>query len=424
MIAGLVSSLKKSELFKNISILLSGSILAQILGLLLTPVLTRLFSPEDFGIYQMFITSTGITAALFCLRYDAAIVLPKTEKDFSQLLGTVLKIFTVNSILLLILLALFPSVLSSLGFQSLNKYWYVLYFAVLMLSSQLVISQVITRCKLFKFSAQAKSIFVVLRFVITCIVFIIVKGPFGLLVGFTLAHLIVNIINVYRIYNKNCVSINFNETTDILKSYIDFPINNTVATVLNLFITQLPIIFLAKYYSDEHLGQFSLAFRMMMLPISTVNAAVSNVFLKKIADLKNNRGNATVFLKKSLFMLACSFPVFLFVYIFGGVLFETIFGSEWAMAGEISEILSPYLYFSFITSPLSVVFIVYKKNAVFSLINVLFLSALFGIFSFCNNNGFVGLIRYYSIANISYYLVVLCAIFSIVKVKYDKKAKS
>jgi len=413
-------SLKKSELFKNISVLLSGTILAQILGVVLTPILTRLYSPADFGIYQMFLTTTSVVAALFALRYEVAIVLPNENSEFGQLLGLITKVFSINAIVLLIVLYFFPYILSSSGFSKLVEFRPIVYITVLLLSLQLILSQIFTRKKMFLFAAQSKILFIIVRFIISLIFFVVLKNVWGLLIGFATGHLIVNTFNVYRLFKNDAINIDFNNSFFVLKKYSDFPLNNSLATILNIIIVQIPVIFLAKYFSEELLGQFSLAFRMMMLPVSMINASVSNVFLKKITELKNSGCDVFKFLMKSMVFLSCGLPMFLFVFFKGNWLFGVIFGQNWSMAGRISSILTPYLYLSFITSPLSVVFIIFKRNRVFSMINIFFLVSLIILFKFYNIEDFWVLMKFYSVLNVLYYLVVLFSIFIIARKSNEK----
>ena len=70
-----------STFLKNVGKLVSGTVLAQIIGLLLTPIITRLYLPDDFGIYQLFLSINGIIVIFAALSYERAILLPEDDKD-------------------------------------------------------------------------------------------------------------------------------------------------------------------------------------------------------------------------------------------------------------------------------------------------------------------------------------------------------
>ncbi len=68
-----------SELTRNSAKLLSANVVAQAIGLLVYPILTRLYSPEDFGLLNLFLSIGGVLALLSTAEYQYAIVVPKTE---------------------------------------------------------------------------------------------------------------------------------------------------------------------------------------------------------------------------------------------------------------------------------------------------------------------------------------------------------
>ncbi len=67
--------------------LVTGSIFAQGLGVLVVPIVTRLFAPEAFGVAALFASISGIISVVACLRYDLSIMLPKSNEESANLLG-------------------------------------------------------------------------------------------------------------------------------------------------------------------------------------------------------------------------------------------------------------------------------------------------------------------------------------------------
>jgi O-antigen/teichoic acid export membrane protein len=95
---------------------------------------------------------------------------------------------------------------------------------------------------------------------------------------------------------------------------------------------------------------------------------------------------------------------------FGGELFVFVFGAKWLLSGELASIMSPYIFFSFIVSPLSYYFVAFDKNKQFTIINVAFLSMLIFSVSILNVTVIEEFIQLYTIINIFYYLTVLIVI--------------
>jgi O-antigen/teichoic acid export membrane protein len=76
-----LAKLKKSYFFRNVLIVMSGTALAQVLGYALSPVISRLYSPSDFGIFGSFNAVLNVIAAGVTLDYSMAIMLPRSKND-------------------------------------------------------------------------------------------------------------------------------------------------------------------------------------------------------------------------------------------------------------------------------------------------------------------------------------------------------
>ena len=72
---------------ENVLKLVTGSVIAQGIGVIVAPIIARLFAPEAFGVAALFASITGIIGVVACLRYELAIMLPKTDEEAANLLG-------------------------------------------------------------------------------------------------------------------------------------------------------------------------------------------------------------------------------------------------------------------------------------------------------------------------------------------------
>jgi O-antigen/teichoic acid export membrane protein len=95
--------LLRSELLRSASILISGTVIAQLISILLQPFLRRFFSPESFGIYSVYLSLIGIIIVISSLRYDDAIVLPKTDKESANVLSLALLFSFIFDLILFVL---------------------------------------------------------------------------------------------------------------------------------------------------------------------------------------------------------------------------------------------------------------------------------------------------------------------------------
>ena len=93
----------KSEYIRHIITIVTGTMFAQLLPLLITPLLTRLYSPESFGLFANFIAITAIISSIVSLRLEMAILLPKSTKIAQFLASQIIKLVMVNGVILLII---------------------------------------------------------------------------------------------------------------------------------------------------------------------------------------------------------------------------------------------------------------------------------------------------------------------------------
>ena len=74
-----------STFITNVLKFVTGSVVAQALGILLVPIITRLYSPGDYGVFQIFLSISGVLAVLSCLSYQLAIMLPEEDEDSANI---------------------------------------------------------------------------------------------------------------------------------------------------------------------------------------------------------------------------------------------------------------------------------------------------------------------------------------------------
>jgi O-antigen/teichoic acid export membrane protein len=193
----------------------------------------------------------------------------------------------------------------------------------------------------------------------------VLKGAFGLLLGFVLSFFSGNIRLIKTILVKKDFFSNISKTKIIalFKLYRDFPKFSVWAILLNKLASELLNIILSIVFSITTLGFYSFANKILGIPSTFVGAAVSNVIMKEAADERNKYGNAIktfnlVVKKMSLLFL----PVFVLFFFFIEDVFGFVFGKEWIIAGTYGKIILPFIFIRFVASPLSIFFIVFEKQ--------------------------------------------------------------
>ncbi len=103
----------QDRFLRNVITLMTGTTLAQVIGFITIPIITRLYSPEQFGSYQNFTTLISVIMVIACLRYEQAIVLPEQKKDAYHLFVLSLIMTFITSAVVLLLCIIFKVILIS-----------------------------------------------------------------------------------------------------------------------------------------------------------------------------------------------------------------------------------------------------------------------------------------------------------------------
>lgn len=380
-----------SSFSKNVLTLMTGTTIAQAIPVAISPILTRIYTPEDFGILALFNTICVVFGVIINGRYEMAIMLPKYQKDSLVLLKISFLIAVSISMFSLLLIVFFHDYLIEfIGQESLSLWLYVCPLVFLLLGMYNALNYYYSRQKKFKSIAKS-SVYKSVGLSSGQLVFSYIKnGAFGLISGKVLS---IIIAPMYLLFNtqltfKDVFKINLKNMRQMAIKYKEFPMFSVPSALLNTGSMEMPIIILAKYFSSTITGYFSLAHKSISLPMSMISKSFGQVLFQTVSDLKSNGKEVSqeVFsVYKKLVLIGCLPLSIIFTY--GDWIFSFVFGNEWSQAGIYASYLSPWLFMVFITSPLSLLMSVFDKLKQSLMYNSLtFISRLFvlllGVFYF------------------------------------------
>ena len=407
----------KSNTFAgNILKLAGGSVFAQGIGMIIAPIITRLFAPEAFGAAALFASITGIIGVISCFRYELAIMLPKTDETAVNLLaGSLLIVVGVSVLSGLIVLFAANGIAGLLNAPALEPYLWLIPIAVFFNGVFLAFNYWYSRTQQFGHLSMARIISAV-------------SGQ-GTKLGGGLAGAVSGGVLILGSILGQCISaivlgsqlwrnhssllrkdIRWNSMSSAFKRYKKFPIYGTWSALLNTTSQQLPTLILAFYFSPEIVGFYALGRMVLGMPSSLVGAAVGQVFFQKASVAHKSHGNLTEVVEE-IFKRLVSLGVFPFLLltVIGKDVFIVVFGNEWAEAGIYMQILSPLTFFQFISSPLSNITNVLEKQQFGTLMSLcLFISrtislAIGGYFG----NVYLALMLFSASGIILYFLVLI-----------------
>ena len=379
-----------SEFFKNTLKLITSISIAQFIPILITPLLTQFFTPEDFGAYGAYISICTIFGIVASGKFDTAIMLPKQKLDAINLLFLSLFMASIFSVIFFSLLNIFKgSIIEITKSKFLYQHYYIIPISIFLISANISITTWLNRVKNYNTIAQ-QNILKSSSNAFTSLFLGVKNISSGLILGHLTSIILISIWNIsYLIKKLNIGDLNMILISRNFKKYIDFFKFSTLSSLFNSFsnlgMTTLIIIF----FGPKTAGLYFLAEKLVAIPISFITNSVSQVYFQKASKLfytnKVELLNLTNKIQKNIFFLI--FPILIVATIWGDDIFS-IFGNEWKQAGIILKYFTAFILLKNLYSPISHIGDILSKQKLLLIFNVsLFLCQLitFYFFKDCNN---------------------------------------
>ncbi len=354
--ANFIEKVKSSTYIKQIATLMSGTLFSQAIMLLIIPVLTRIYTPAEFGVYSLFFSVAMIVGLVSSLKYDQAIMLPKSDKDANALMFLSLAITLLVSILLLLIIVLFYPFWME-HFSKLRGYIYFIPLSVLIIGFLQVFNAYSTRNELYKKSMLSQMINATTT-VSTQSVGRYLFGLNTLIGGKILGDLFALIFLIYSHIKANTIHLNALSKRRLvlnLKKYDDFPKYQSLTVFINTLSQNVPVILFMSLFSAEVAGFYSLMVRALQTPVLLVGGSTREVFYQKASKLYAEGRNFYELYKKTTLTLIKLFIVpLIMIALFGEEIFSFIFGEKWVVSGEIARVSIFWFLFAFINPPSTV----------------------------------------------------------------------
>ena len=357
----------KSEFSRNVLTLMTGTTIAQALPIAAAPILTRMYSPENFGVFAFYLAIVSIMAILATARYELAIVLPKSRDDAYQIVILSCGITIVISLMILLLIFLFESnITGMLDNQALSNWLYWIPFSIFLMGIYQSLYYWNNREKSYVNMANSR---VVQNSTMVGtqvgLGFIAKLSAFGLILGQVIGQVLV-VLYMGRKFikdTKNSHKPKKLKQFALAKRYINFPKFLLVAHTMNAASRQLPSIFFNIQFASAVAGSYMLIQRVIGAPMALIGGAIGDVFRQQASQAYAERGECTAEYISTLkkLVLISSLPFAAFILIAPG-LFKIIFGEDWRVAGEYAQILVPMFFLKFLSSPLSNMYLVAEKQ--------------------------------------------------------------
>lgn len=363
----------------HVATLMTGSLLAQGLAVLLTPLIARLYTPDDFGVFAIFTSVLSILSVVACWRFELAIVMPESDDDAINLVALSLLASFVTGICLFLLAGLIGETIAKLlGSPRLAQWLWLLPLSVIASGSYQSLNYLATRRKQFKAVSASQVGQTGSNAVLQVCAGFAQTGPVGLigsqLIGQCAANLILcrmgmaTLRGVFRV-------VSWADIRRLAGLYRKYPLFNTWPSLLNILASMLPVMFLSKVFGEETTGQFSLAMRVVTIPLTLVGASVAQVMLPRFARDRNDCKATADLIEKTVSKLLLIAGGLFGLLLLSPLIFTPIFGSKWAVAGTFAQILAVSVAVKFVVSPVSVVLLTCNRQDILAYWQVIYVVA-------------------------------------------------
>jgi len=359
---------RAESILKKLTVVLSGTAIAQIISIATLPIISRLYDAEALGRYQLYITALNVLLMLVTLRYEVGLLSAKTRWVYNNLLTSVLRLCIFMSFITTVLLILVHPLIEKYN-PALLEFKYFLVAGGLVGGIFNIFSFLPIRNREYWLSALAK---IIQSFSYSFVGIVAALSPFGA-IGLILADI------GSRIFGASLIAVKSTrfDLSRVLKQRLsrfkvaairfkEFPTYTFPGTTLSAIAGLLPTMLLLNLFDLGVAGQVALVDRFILLPIGAIGYAVSQVFTgESSAVYRSNSKEVNKIFRKTVIILAM---VAFFPCVAGGVLSSwavpIIFGENWQLAGQICAISMLVVFTTFVASPVNMLLIVCGKQPV------------------------------------------------------------
>ncbi|MFC5269337.1 oligosaccharide flippase family protein [Adhaeribacter terreus] len=361
---------QKGSFAQNFAITFSGSALITIIGFILTPVMSRIYSPQEYGIFSVINSIIGNLNVFSSLTYLGAFLLEKNIRKFYSLVQLTLILNFVTCFLLVASLIFFKvPFLSFFNIISIDNWIYTIPLLLLIANLNSIMNNWLLRDKRFKERASVDVGSSLVGRVSSIGYGYYISNSFsGLIIGDFLlrAFKFIGFLKsgIYTQLPYLFSGFSINRIKNLAIKYKDFPLYQLPTNYFNLISLQLPIFVLASYFGSTTVGLYGFSVNLLGIPLNLMERTVAPVFYQKAAEVYLSDKTQLKKITSEIYdkLIYISIVPFSIITVFGDVIFKLAFGAKWEMAGVFTAYLGFSYVFKLIVNCFSGVFAIVNKQ--------------------------------------------------------------
>jgi len=357
----------RNEFFKNVATLISGTTFAQAFSVIIYVVLSRIYTEADFGVFGLYMNILNIVVIFSTIRYDQAILLPRSDRDSMNLLGMSGLISVAFSLMLILLvIPLNPVLCRWLGSEEISTWLYFIPLSTLLVAWFTILKNHANREKQFRLIAGA-NIGQSVGNSLTKLGFgFLVAGAAGLIIGVVFGQVIGFV--VFFAFQLPALRLrvswlSISEMRRLGRKYSLFPKFNLWQAFINNFSAALPVFIFSSFFSTIVAGFYTFGFMVLHRPVHLLVSAFYQVLFQRFVEKSHRKESILpelyLFIRRGIqFML----PPFILVGIFAPGIFGFVFGENWTEAGVYARYMLPWIFVGGLAMPLSFLPDMYREQ--------------------------------------------------------------
>lgn len=399
-------------------ILSSG--IAQVILIITTPIITRLYSPTEFGEFTIFSNIAMILIPIINARYDLLIVNTKNDRS-ANILSQIS--FLISLLILLILIPIFA--ISAWLYPNFILDFIFIIIMLFLVSLTNIFTNYLNKERKYKVLSLI-NVFRAGSMALLQIIFgLLALGSLGLIIGFSLSY-IAGITLGYKTFKKHFNIVRDKEETKALflenKNQLVY---STPSILLNSSSFSVVVFFIGILYTNTEVGIYGMAIRVLGIPVTIISLGLSKIFMQQANDYYIEYGNfRNLLLKFSSILVIVSIILYVPLYLFSEELVNILLGHSWVDAITVIKIVIPLFVIRLIVSTVSLSVIVLQKQQLELILQALFLigtTATFVISKMLNLT-FLNFVSINTVVLIVSYMIFFIALYYFAKNKQFKNS--
>lgn len=332
--------------------LFSGLAIVQLLNFFFSLLLPRFYSPDDYAFFGVFTAIVFILLEIATLKLEVTIFFPKEDGEAIEIVHA---IFLVSFFIAVI--TLLVSVWVSLYYE---PAYLLLSLSVLVYGTTLPLTAWFNRKKDYLRLNTSRIIQAIAIPVLSLVFIIFFKWHFGLVMGFILGQFIGLCYLFFCFRHFNSALLKLTLVRKYIQRYQHFPKYGVLSSLIGSISRNSIVLFVKYFFGSISAGHFTMATRILRAPAGMYQSALSQVFLQQASHLKN--ADLKNYIKKMVwFGFFLGIVPSLFLLFYGQEIFGFLFGSEWMIAGKMSQYLVLWIFAMALVTPVGLLLDIKQK---------------------------------------------------------------